>query len=176
MPPTFEEFVADRIDPLLRYATALTCDPHLAKDVVQDVLIRAQRRWPMIGSTDQPAAYVKRMIVNEYLSWRRRRVNRDVSLAHPALVELGSTVDDPTRRYDEREAMLARVVRLPRRQRAVIVLRYYENLTDAEIAAVLGCAEATVRSHASQALAKLRGQTEPAKGVTLPGKGLDHAV
>lgn len=175
MPPTFEEFVAERIDPLLRYATALTCDPHLAKDVVQDVLIRVQRGWPRIGSVDQPVAYVKRMITNEYLSWRRRRANRDVVLSHPALAELDPTVEDPTGRYDEREAMLGRIVRLPRRQRAVIVLRYYENLTDAEIAAVLGCAEVTVRSHVSRALAALRGQV--ATPVTaLPGKGLDHAV
>jgi RNA polymerase sigma-70 factor (sigma-E family) len=175
MPPTFEEFVAERIEPLLRYATALTCDPHLAKDVVQNVLIRAQRGWPRIGSVDQPVAYVKRMITNEYLSWRRRRANRDVVLSHPALAELDPAVEDSTSRYDEREAMLGGIVRLPRRQRAVIVLRYYENLTDAEIAAVLGCAEVTVRSHVSRALTALRGQV--ATPVTaLPGKGFDHAV
>jgi RNA polymerase sigma factor (sigma-70 family) len=120
-------------------------------------------------------AYVKRMITNEYLSWRRRRANRDVVLSHPALAELDPAVEDSTSRYDEREAMLGGIVRLPRRQRAVIVLRYYENLTDAEIAAVLGCAEVTVRSHVSRALTALRGQV--ATPVTaLPGKGFDHAV
>jgi RNA polymerase sigma-70 factor (sigma-E family) len=175
MPPTFEQFVAERIDQLLRYTTALTCDPHLAKDVLQDVLIRTQRRWPTIGEVEQPTAYVKRMIVNEYLSWRRRRANRDVMLAHTALASVDSPVADETSRYDEREAMQARIVALPRRQRAAIVLRYYENLTDAEIAAVLGCAEATVRSHVSRALATLRGQ-EPPSRATVSKKGLDHAV
>lgn len=177
MPPTFEQFVADRIDALLRYTTALTCDPHLAQDVLQDVLIRAQRRWSSVGVLDHPAAYVKRMIVNEYLSWRRRKANRDVMLGHAALASVDTAVDDETGRYAEREAMLARIVRLPPRQRAVVVLRYYENLTDTEIAAVLGCAEATVRSHAARALATLRGQEESAASRTgLFRKGLDHAV
>jgi RNA polymerase sigma factor (sigma-70 family) len=83
-----------------------------------------------------------------------------------------SPVADQTSRYAEREAMMGRITALPRRQRAVIVLRYYENLTDAEIAGVLGCAEATVRSHAARALTTLRGQESTA----LTGKGLNHAV
>lgn len=170
MPPTFEGFVVEHIDRLLRYTTALTCDPHLAKDVLQDVLLRAQRRWTDIDATSHPVAYVKKMIVNEYLSWRRRRANRDVMLAHSALSAIDTPVADQTDRYAEREAMLASIAALPRRQRAVIVLRYYENLTDAEIAGVLGCAEATVRSHASRALATLRDQ-QP----TPLRKGLDHA-
>jgi RNA polymerase sigma-70 factor (sigma-E family) len=174
MPPTFEEFVAERLESLLRYATALTCDPHLAQDVVQDVLIRAQSRWARIASTAQPVAYVKRMIVNEYLSWRRRRANHDVTLSHPVLADMAPAGDDPITHYAERDAMLARITRLPRRQRAVIVLRYYENLTDAEIAETLGCTAATVRSHASHALAALR--REEADIVSLPGEGIGHAV
>lgn len=174
MPPTFEEFAAQRCDALLRYATALTCDPHLAQDVVQDVLIRAHARWSRIGSTEQPMAYLKRMILNEYLSWRRRRANRAVTLSHPVLTAHAdrSPGDDPTSNYAEREAMLDRIGRLPRKQRAVIVLRYYENLTDAEIADMLGCATATVRSHASHALATLRGPATP----TSTAQGLNHAV
>ena len=175
MPPTFDEFVAERLEPLLRYATALTCDPHLAQDIVQDVLIRAQSGWSRIASMAQPVAYVKRMIVNEHLSWRRRRINRDVTLSHPALADVAPAGDDPTTRYDERDAMLTRIARLSRRQRTVIVLRYYENLTDAEIAEIMCCTEATVRSHASHALAVLRRQ-EPATVVPLSGKGLDRAV
>jgi len=172
VPGTFDEFVAERLDQLLRYATALTCDPHLAKDVVQELLLRAQQHWRRIEKTDQPMAYVRRMIVNEYLSWRRRRVNRDVMLAHAQLTDISPTIDDLTSRYDERQAMLGRIVRLPRKQRAAIVLRYYENLTDQEIAAALGCAEATVRSYVSRALATLRADvTRPA-----PKGGLHHAV
>lgn len=174
MPPTFEEFLAERLESLLRYATALTCDPHLAQDVVQDVLIRAQSRWPRIASVEQPVAYVKRMIANEYLSWRRRRANRDVTLSNPVLADVAPVDADPTTRYDERDAMLGRIARLSRRQRAVIVLRYYENLTDAEIADILGCTEATVRSHVSHALAVLRRQDTTV--VPLTGKGFGHAV
>ena len=170
--PTFDEFVAERLDQLLRYATALTCDPHLAKDVVQEVLLRAQQRWRHIEQADQPMAYVRRMVVNEYLSWRRRRANRDVMLAHARLAELSPAIDDATGRYDERQDMLARIVRLPRQQRAAIVLRYYENLADAEIAAALGCAEVTVRSHISRALATLRADATR----TSPEGGLHHAV
>jgi len=166
---TFDDFVAERLDQLLRYATALTCDPHLAKDVVQEVLLRAQQRWRHIETADQPMAYVRRMIVNEYLSWRRRRANRDVMVAHAKLAELSPTVADQTGRYDERQEMLGRIVRLPGRQRAAIVLRYYENLSDPEIAVALGCAEATVRSHISRALAALRTDA-------VAVKGLHHAV
>ncbi|HEX4725749.1 MAG TPA: SigE family RNA polymerase sigma factor [Pseudonocardiaceae bacterium] len=173
MPITFDDFVAERLDQLLRYATALTCDPHLAKDVVQEVLLRAQQRWRHIETADQPIAYVRRMVLNEYLSWRRRRANRDVMMAHAKLAELSPSVADSTSHYGERQEMLGRIVRLPRRQRAVIVLRYYENLSDAEIAATLGCAEPTVRSHISRALATLRAQDVPA----VPSKGgLHHAV
>jgi RNA polymerase sigma-70 factor (sigma-E family) len=182
VPSTFDEFVAESLDQLLRYATALTCDPHLAKDVVQEVLLRTQQRWPRIATTDRPIAYVQRMVVNEYLSWRRRRANRDVMLAHAALAELGPVAADQTSRYDERQEMLGRIVRLPCRQRAAIVLRYYENLSDREIADAIGCAEATVRGYISRALATLRAEVTalpqkkevPQKDV--PRKGLNHAV
>jgi RNA polymerase sigma-70 factor (sigma-E family) len=172
VPPSFDDFVAERLDQLLRYATALTCDPHLAKDVVQEVLLRAQQRWRHIERADQPVAYVRRMVVNEYLSWRRRRANRDVVMAHATLAEMSPSVADTTGRYDERQEMLARIVRLPRRQRAAIVLRYYENLSDPEIAAAMGCAETTVRSYLSRALATLRAD---AVG-NAPKGGLHHAV
>ncbi|MFC6091057.1 SigE family RNA polymerase sigma factor [Saccharothrix lopnurensis] len=152
----FDRFVTDRLDRLLRYATALTCDKHLAQDIVQEVLLRASRRWDRIGAMEAPYLYLKRMVTNDYLSWRRRRAAREVSTSHAALVAVGPTVDDPAVRHAERDAMRALIATLPRRQRAAIVLRYYEDSTDAEIAAVLGCAEGTVRSHISRALGKLR--------------------
>ncbi|WP_158886358.1 SigE family RNA polymerase sigma factor [Amycolatopsis anabasis] len=156
---SFDEFVAARLDALLRYATVLTCDPHLAQDVVQEVLLRAQQRWPRIAETDAPHAYVKRMVTNEYLSWRRRRAAREVALSLPVLDAIGPVVPDPNLQYDERDAMLARIARLPRKQRTAVVLRYYEHYTDAEIGAVLGCREGTVRSHLSRALSTLRTVT-----------------
>lgn len=150
---TFDEFLGSRLSALLRYATVVTCDPHLAEDVVQDVLIRAQQRWARISNADQPEAYVKRMILNEFLSWRRRRAAK--TLLVPA-TESAAAEPDAAARVVERHALLSQIAALPARQRAVIALRYYEDLPDAEIAALLGCSEATVRSHCSRALAALR--------------------
>ncbi|ALG12370.1 DNA-directed RNA polymerase specialized sigma24 family protein [Kibdelosporangium phytohabitans] len=121
---TFDDFVAERLDPLLRYATVLCYDPHLAKDIVQEVLLRAQQQWPRISTTvDSPAAYVKRMVTNEFLSLRRRASTREVGASLRVLDELGSPTDDPTGQYDEREAMMAELATLPRRQRAALVMR-----------------------------------------------------
>lgn len=160
----FDRFVMDRLDRLLRYATALTCDKHLAQDIVQDVLLRARQRWARIGAVDVPYLYVKRMVTNEYLSWRRRRAARDVSSTHAALDELSPAVADHAARHAERDAMRARIAVLPRKQRAALVLRYYEDSTDAEIARILGCAEGTVRSHISRALNTLRiNETSPSE-------------
>jgi RNA polymerase sigma-70 factor (sigma-E family) len=150
---TFEEFVAERLDGLLRYATVLTNDPHLAQDVVQDVLLRAQLRWDDIAA---PPTYVRRMVTNEYLSWRRRAVRRMVASSHDVLDALGPPEPDPSAAYDEREAMLGLLATLPRKQRAAVVLRYYESYSDTEIAAILRCGVSTVRSQISRALATLR--------------------
>jgi RNA polymerase sigma-70 factor (sigma-E family) len=157
---TFEEFVAARLPGLLRYATALTGSPPLAEDVVQDVLVRAQSRWRRIGGLDHPEAYVRRMVLNEYLSWRRRRSSRDVATPSELLDGVTPAVADPATAHGEADVLRRALATLPRRQRAVLVLRFYEGLTDAGIAADLGCVEGTVRSHASRALASLRSALE----------------
>lgn len=164
---SFDQFVAERLDRLLRYATALACDPHLAQDIVQDVLLRAQSRWPRIGSLDAPDLYVRRMVTNEYLSWRRRRAARDIPSEHGTLDAIGRPTADPAVSYAERDAMRARIAVLPRKQRAAIVLRYYEDRTDAEIAEVLGCSAGTVRSHLSRALGTLRAADRDQSGWTV---------
>ncbi|MEU5694190.1 SigE family RNA polymerase sigma factor [Actinosynnema sp. NPDC020468] len=151
MTTSFEEFAAGQVTPLLRYATALAGDPHLAQDLVQESLLRAQQRWKRIGDLAHPAAYLKRMVTNEFLSWRRRFVR------HAPLAEDASTAD-PTRAVDERDAMARSIARLTRKQRVAIVLRYFEDYEDAAIAEVLGCAEVTVRSHISRALTTLRAE------------------
>jgi RNA polymerase sigma-70 factor (sigma-E family) len=157
----FEEFVSARLDALLRYAMALSCDPHLAQDVVQEALLRAQVRWARISAMDHPAAYVKKMVTNEYLSWRRRKARRDVAMSQ---LELVSETTDPIANYDQRDAMLARIAQLTRKQRAAVVLRYYEGCDDPEIAEILGCGVTTVRSHISRAISTLRvAHTEPVR-------------
>jgi RNA polymerase sigma-70 factor (sigma-E family) len=153
MDVTFEEFVAARLPALLRYAGALTGDRATAEDVVQEALIRAHARWRRIDGLERPEAYVRKMIANEFLSWRRRfaRVEPRAEVAAPP----GDAPDDATA-YGEREALRAELATLPRRQRAVLALRYYSGLTDNEIAAELGCSVGTVRGYASRALATLR--------------------
>ena len=81
MTDSFEDFATGQVTPLLRYATVVTCDAYLAEDITQDVLVRAQARWARISAVDAPEHYVKRMILNEFLSWRRRRAARVVPLA-----------------------------------------------------------------------------------------------
>ncbi|GAA4941277.1 SigE family RNA polymerase sigma factor [Actinoplanes utahensis] len=151
---TFEEFVGARLHALLRYATVLTCDPHQADDIVGEVMVRASARWRRIAATDQPEAYVKRMVLNEFLSVRRRW-GRVVPMTHEQLDHRAGTVDPHEARTD-RDDLIRRIAALPPRQRAVIVLRYFEGHTHEEIADLLGCRPGTVRAHASTALARLR--------------------
>ena len=152
---TFEEFVSARLGTLVRYATVVTWDPHLAEDITQNVLVRAQARWSRISRLDAPESYVKRMIVNEFLSWRRRRAAQSIPLAGESLDGLAPPVPDQTAQRDDRDAMLRLIATLPPRQRAVIALRFYEDLPFEQIAEILGCRTVTVRTHLSRALATL---------------------
>jgi RNA polymerase sigma-70 factor (sigma-E family) len=153
---TFEEFVAARLGSLVRYATVVTWDPHLAEDITQNVLVRAQARWSRIGRLDAPEQYVKRMVVNEFLSWRRRRAAQSIPLPGETLAGLLPVAPDPATGRDERDAMLRLIATLPPRQRAVIALRFYEDLAVDQIAEILGCRAVTVRTHLSRALAALQ--------------------
>jgi RNA polymerase sigma-70 factor (sigma-E family) len=152
-PPTFEQYVATRGTALVRFAILLTGDDHRAEDLVQEVLARAYLRWDMIGRTDVPDLYLRRMVVNASRSWWRRRANRELPTDRPA--EPPATGDLGTEAA-ERDEMWRLVARLAHRQRAVLVLRYYEDLDDATIAQVLDCSTATVRTHAMRGLATLR--------------------
>jgi RNA polymerase sigma-70 factor (sigma-E family) len=145
-----EQFAAGQLDGLLRFARALTGDRGLAEDLVQDVLLRLHEQ--NIGEIDNVEGYVRRMIVNRYVSWGRKwfRV-RPVLLLPQATT--GSAATDVV---DLRDELRARLLRLPRQQRAAVVLRYYLDLPVEQIAAELGCSVSTVRSHLSRALAALR--------------------
>jgi RNA polymerase sigma-70 factor (sigma-E family) len=149
---TFDEFVGLRLPALLRYAAVLTGDRHLAQDVVQEVLARCHTRWSRIDRLGVPEQYVRRMVLNEFLSWRRKW-SRQVPVAEVAETE---GAPDTAAAHAERDALLAELARLPRRQQAVLVLRYYEGLTDAEIAELLDCQPGTVRGYATRALQTLR--------------------
>ncbi|HWM74428.1 MAG TPA: SigE family RNA polymerase sigma factor [Nocardioides sp.] len=154
MTSDFEAYVEARTGPLLRLAYLLTGDRHLAEDLVQEALGRAHRRWSRIQQTEHPHAYVCRMIINQHVSWRRRRSAAEIPLAPTSVPERSSAAADD--RVLQRDATWRALQRLPDRQRAVLVLRYYEDLTDAEIAVTLDAAVGTVRSLAARAFARLR--------------------
>ena len=147
----FADYVARQRPALMRFATVLTCRTWLAEDLVSDVLGRAYERWDKISGLDEPHAYVRRMVVNEYLTWRKRLARTSPR----AEIDVGGLPDGTDERA-ERDAMIRRLAALPRKQRAAVVLRYYAGLPDREIAAQLGCRESTVRSQIHRALATLR--------------------
>ena len=131
---------------------ALSGDLGLAEDLVQDVMLKVHQRWDQVSRLDAPESYVRRMLVNEFLSWRRkwgRIVPRDDMVlpdGHP----------DHASAHADRVLLRSEIDRLPARQRAVLALRYYGGLSDAEIAEAMGCRVSTVRGFASRALATLR--------------------
>jgi RNA polymerase sigma-70 factor (sigma-E family) len=162
---SYEEFVRSRLQALLRYAVMLTGDPHTAQDLVQETMIRVQLKWRRVATADRPERYVQRMLTNAYIDLRRGSWLRLVTLrADPA--EPRERNADHAERSAARDEMWILLARLPRRQRAALVLRYYEGLPDGEIAEVLGCAVGTVRAHVSRALATLRAQLVPALAVS----------
>jgi RNA polymerase sigma-70 factor (sigma-E family) len=156
---TFDEFAARHFITVRRFATVLTGDQVRGDDLVQEVLVRAHARWRRIGSLDRPEFYVRKMILNEFLSSRRRTW---------WLIPAGSGTEvdhrvapDHAAGHAERDALLAELAKLPAKQRAVLVLRYYEGLSDGQIADLLGITHGTVRGYASRALAALRIEMSP---------------
>lgn len=143
----FDAFVRARHHALLRYGTVLTGDPHSAADLVQDALERTGLAWSRVEQQGDPEGYVRRVMANRNIStWRRLRRER-LTDAPPE----GAYEDRPTD-----DVMWDVLARLPRRQRTVLVLRYYEDLSEAEISRVLGIAPGTVKSQASKGIAALR--------------------
>jgi RNA polymerase sigma-70 factor (sigma-E family) len=151
----FDAFVAGSGSRLLHTAYLLTGDRAAAEDLVQDVLVRAWSRWSRVSAADEPRAYVRRMLVNASVSrWRGLRSRRAERLvAEPP--DRPGTDEDP--RDDQ---MWALVATLPPRQRAVVVLSYYEDLSDGQVAEALGCSTGTVKSQRAKALRSLRARIE----------------
>ncbi|MGI8679035.1 MAG: SigE family RNA polymerase sigma factor [Jatrophihabitans sp.] len=156
----FAQYMRTQRPALLRFATVLTGQTWLAEDLVSDVLGRAYERWDRIGAMDRPHAYVRRMIVNEHLSWRRR-LQRTTPAADPQPRDAAA---DSADEHAERDAMITLLATLPNKQRTAVVLRYYAGLSDAEIAQELGCRESTIRSQISRALQALRIDTTSSPG------------
>jgi RNA polymerase sigma-70 factor (sigma-E family) len=148
----FDQFVTSRTAALSRVAFLLTGDHHLAQDLLQTALSRVAARWPRVREGN-PEAYVRRCLINEFTSWRRQRRYHELPVESikdsPVGGELASSV--------ERRVLVGRALaRLTPRQRAVLVLRFYEDLSEAATAQIMGITIGTVKSQTSHALSRLR--------------------
>jgi RNA polymerase sigma-70 factor (sigma-E family) len=148
---SFQAFVEAHQRPLMRLAYLLTGEVYLAEDLLQSVLVRMIGRWSKLRRIDHLDAYARKVMVNQYISWRRRRNSDEVPSAEP-----------PDRAYLPEDSAVLRIVlrqalmRLTPKQRAVLVLRFYEDRTERDVAYLLGCSVGTVKSQAHHALARLR--------------------
>ena len=155
----FSDFMHGRWAQLVRLGYGLTGDVQTAEDLAQTAFARAYASWPRVRRAADPDAYVRKIVVNANLNrFRKRRVTEQPGDPPETPVE------GPADLVGERAALFAALQQLPPRQREVIVLRYWQDLTDAQIAAALGCSPGTVRSHLSRALAKLRQSPILAEG------------
>ncbi|HEX7738778.1 MAG TPA: SigE family RNA polymerase sigma factor [Marmoricola sp.] len=146
----FDDFVAARSTHLLRTAYLLTHDHALAEDLLQAALTKSWFAWKRIDGDPEP--YVRKVLFNTYATWWRRKWNGE--RATEELPDRG--VPDHAGAAASGHDLWEAISRLPKRQRAVVVLRYYEDLSEAETADLLGCSRGTVKSQLSKALAKLR--------------------
>ncbi|GIH75844.1 SigE family RNA polymerase sigma factor [Planobispora longispora] len=154
----FAEFVAERGDALLRYGYVLAGNPHDAADLVQEALLKLRAAWPRVRLKENPESYARTTMARLHVAaWRLRRREQ------PAW-DLPERAHHDALPSGDEQAMWRALAGLPRRQRAVLVLRYYEQLSDAEIAGVLGISRETVRSQASRALDKLRAAVPEGNG------------
>lgn len=161
----FEDFFHVSWRRLYPMAVGIAGDRASAEDALQTAFAKAYASWSRVSSARHPEAYVRRMVVNEIISSRRSAwFRRERSTAEP---DAGASTASPESGVVDRDAVWAAVQGLPVRQRAVIVLRYYEDLSEAEIAEVLGCSRGTVKSQASAALKNLR--SEPLAALTGEG-------
>jgi RNA polymerase sigma-70 factor (sigma-E family) len=150
----FREFVNARLAWLSRLAYLLTGDHHAAQDLLQSVLVKVGTRWRWVAAAEDPDAYVRKIFYNEQVSrWRRRARTPECLLAEPPETPgQRDEADEAVRRMVLRQAL----ARLTHRQRAVIVLRFFEDLSEVDAAEVLNCSVGTVKSQLHHALGRLR--------------------
>ncbi|GAA2209570.1 SigE family RNA polymerase sigma factor [Nonomuraea monospora] len=162
----FRAFVDAHQRSLLRLAYLLTGEEHLAEDLVQSVLVRMIARWPRLRHIDKLDLYARKAMMNQYISWRRKRSSDEVP-----------TADPPERSHWPEDSAVLRIalrqalMRLTPKQRAVLVLRFFEDRTERDVADLLGCSVGTVKSQTHHALARLRALA-PELAPNLPVMGL----
>jgi RNA polymerase sigma-70 factor (sigma-E family) len=153
---SFADFVRERAPALYRYGYVLTGNSHDADDLVQEALIRLRGAWSRVNRRDDPTGYVRTTMARLHISaWRRRR-REFLTASVPEIARTDERFEGVDTRGGADTELWQLLSTLPPRQRAVIVLRYYERMTDEEIAAALGVSRVTIRSQAMRALEKLR--------------------
>lgn len=150
---SFEEFVRTHATGLLRSATLMATSRDRGEELLQDTLAHLYPQWERVARADAPLAYVRRAMVNRLISSTRQARRREIPLAY--LPEQAHAAD-PVKALIDRHAIFELLSHLPERQRAALVLRYFNDLPDEQIAGILGCREVTVRSLISRGLAELR--------------------
>lgn len=166
----FEEFVLGRQAALFRLAFLLTGDRHLAEDLLQSALERTYQHWRRVATAGSPTAYVRRIIVNLAADWRRSRRYVSEQCLDAALA-VSPAGDGCAERAESHDLVVRALRSLPTGMRAVLVLRYFEDLSEAETASVMGCSVGTVKSQASRGIEKLRAAMEPGQGAVKTDKG-----
>ena len=151
----FDNFVRTETGGLLRTAYLLTGNAAGAEDVVQEALTRLYPKWPRVMAADSPNAYVRRSVVNTFLNGRRSAANREIAID----VTDYPNHRDITQAISDRDQVWRLLGRLPERQRAALVMRYFHGLSDTDAAHALGCRAGTVRSLISRGLAALRAES-----------------
>ena len=149
----FAAYVRDRGEHHLRVAVLLTGDWHAAEDLVQASLVKLYRAWPRLDTDADPDGYLRRIMINTHRSWWRARWRRETPAA---VLPERSGGEDLADRMALGAVVRQALTRLSRQQRAVLVLRYCEDLPEAEVAALLGCTAGTVKTHAHRGLRALR--------------------
>lgn len=155
----FTDFVADHGGQLLRTACLVTGDTHLGEDLLQTALAKSYGAWPKVREAEHPVAYVRRLMINAHLSWVRRLTNTERVLE--TFPDVGG--GDPQSAHAESDELRQALLRLSLRVRTAVVLRYFEDLSEAETAQLMGCSRSTVNNHVSKGLAALRGLLAPGR-------------
>ncbi len=148
------DYVVARRPALIREAYLLVGDVHLAEDLVQTALAKAYVAWHRVAASSAPDAYVRRILINTNISRRRRRRVAEVLTAVPA-----DRAEAPPQAM-ESAAVIQALMALPQRQRAAIVLRFWDDLPESAVAELMGCSIGTVRTHTARAMARLRTTAE----------------
>ncbi len=171
----FATFVRQRGEHHLRLAVLLTGDWHAAEDLVQASLVKLYQAWPRLDTETDPDAYLRRIVVNTHRSWWRARWRREKPAA---ILPEGASGDDIADAHATGALVRQALARLPRQQRAVLVLRYFEDLPEAEVAALLHCSPGSVKTHAYRGLRTLRellgSDFSPARVNQIPDRERDR--